>query len=431
MGRDRVAIIAGMRTPFVKAGGGLSQYSACELGVHAVSGLLKTHKIDPKSIEEHVFGIVIHDPRIPNVSREIVLASSLPKQVTAHSVSNHCISGMVAVPSIYDSIINGRIKTGIGGGTESMSNPPLLVNKQLSQILLSAYKESNYLSKLKPFLGLRPWHLPPDMISATEPSTGLTMGEHCEIMAKDWKVSQERQDEIAYRSHMNALKATRDGRLTSEIAPMNGIDQDLIIRADTSPQKLEKLSPAFDTSSRGSITAGNSSPLTDGASAVLLMSEEKALEEGREPLAYIKAFEYAAIDPKDGLLMAPALAVPRLLKKTGLTLSDMELIEMHEAFGAQVICNLIAWSQGWKEPSIGNIDNDKLNPLGSSIAVGHPFAATGGRIITTLANEMKRRNAKYGLISICAAGAMAGAMILERDVLTTAKEDVSPLRSAE
>lgn len=215
---------------------------------------------------------------------------------------------------------------------------------------------------------------------------------------------------------MNAHRATEDGRLKAEIHPLDGIDHDLFIRPDTSMEKLAKLPPVFDRSPTGTITAGSSSPLTDGAATVLLMSEERARTEGREPLAFIKAFEYAGIDPKDGLLMAPAVAVPRLLRKTGLTLADLDLIEMHEAFGGQIACNLRAWEKGWKEPAIGKVDPEKLNQLGSSIAVGHPFAATGARIATTLANEMKRRGARYGLVSICAAGAQASAMILERDI---------------
>jgi acetyl-CoA acetyltransferase family protein len=240
------------------------------------------------------------------------------------------------------------------------------------------------------------------------------MGEHTELTVKEWDIAREEQDEIAYRSHMNANQATEDGRLKDEIHPLDGYEQDLFIRSDTSMEKLAKLPPVFDRSSAGTITAGNSSPLTDGAAAVLLMSADHARSENREPLAFIKAFEFAAIDPNDGLLMGPGLAVPRLLRKTGLSLSDMDLIEMHEAFGGQVASNLRAWEQGWKEPAIGRVNRDKLNQLGSSIAVGHPFAATGARIVTTLANEMKRRNARYGLVSICAAGAQASAMILER-----------------
>jgi acetyl-CoA acetyltransferase family protein len=240
------------------------------------------------------------------------------------------------------------------------------------------------------------------------------MGEHTELTVKEWGIARNEQDEIAYRSHMNAHRATQDGRLKAEIHPLDGYEHDLFIRPDTSMEKLAKLPPVFDHSPSGTITAGNSSPLTDGAAVVLLMSEHRAQKENREPLAFIKAFEYAAIDPKDGLLMAPGLAVPRLLRKTGLSLADMDLIEMHEAFGGQVASNIRAWEQGWKEPAIGSVDRENLNQLGSSIAVGHPFAATGARIVTTLANEMKRRDARYGLVSICAAGAQASAMILER-----------------
>jgi acetyl-CoA acetyltransferase family protein len=235
-------------------------------------------------------------------------------------------------------------------------------------------------------------------------------------MVKEWKIPREEQDQIAYRSHMNAHRAMEDGRLKAEIHALDGFDHDLFIRPDTSMEKLAKLPPVFDRSPTGTLTAGNSSPLTDGAAAVLLMSEARARHEDREPLAFVKDFEYAAIDPEDGLLMGPGVAVPRLLQRTGLTLSDLDLIEMHEAFGGQVACNLRAWEQGWKEPAIGTVDRDKLNQLGSSIAVGHPFAATGARIVTTLANEMKRRNVRYGLVSVCAAGAQASAMILERDV---------------
>ena len=412
---SRVAIISGARTPFVKAGTFFKKYSPLDLGVHAVNGLIEKHKVNPESIEELVYGIVIYDPKIPNIAREIVFKTSLPSTVRAHTVSNNCITGIHAITAIYDAIVNGRTDVGIAGGTESMSNPPILFGKKLSRIFLDAVSAKSFGAKLSNFLKIRPWHFKPEAPAIAEPSTGLTMGEHTEIMAKDWKIPREEQDEISYRSHMNAHAVTEDGRLKTEIFPLNGIDHDLLIRPDTTPEKLAKLPPVFDRSTRGTITAGNSSPLTDGASAVLLMSEKRASKEGKEPLAFIKAFEYAAIDPNDGLLMAPCVAVPKVLKKAGLKLSDMDIIEVHEAFGAQVACNIRAWENGWKEEAIGKVDREKLNPLGSSIAVGHPFAATGGRIVTTLANELKRRNSKYGLISICAAGAMAAAMILERD----------------
>lgn len=412
--RPRVAVMAGARTPFVKAGTVFKNYSALDLGAHAVTGLLEKQRVDVESLDELVYGIVIYDPTIPNIAREIVFKTSLPAQVRAHTVSNNCITGIHAITAIYDSIVNGRTEIGIAGGTESMSNPPMLFGKRISRIFLDAAMARSFGARFSQLTKVRPWHFRPSTPAIAEPSTGLSMGEHTEIMAKEWKIPREEQDEIALQSHQNAHAATLDGRLKAEIYPLDGVDHDLLIRPDTTLEKLAKLKPVFDRSDRGTITAGNASPLTDGASAVLLMSEDRAKKEGSEPLAYIKGFEYAAIDPNDGLLMAPCVAVPRLLRKTGLKLAEMDIIEVHEAFGAQVACNIRAWEKGWKEDPIGKVEREKLNPLGSSIATGHPFAATGGRIVTTLANEMQRRDLKYGLISICAAGAMAAAMILER-----------------
>lgn len=411
----RVAIVAGTRTPFVKAGTVFKHHTALDLAVHSVKGLLEMHDVPPQKVDELVYGIVIFDPHLPNIAREMVFNTDLPAEVRAHTVSNNCITGIHAITAVYDSIVNGRTEIGIAGGTESMSNPPILFGKAFSRILMDASSAKATGQRISHFLKVRPWHFKPNAPAIAEPSTGLTMGEHTEIMAKEWKISRKEQDEIAYRSHKNAAAATEDGRLKAEIYPLDGVDTDLLIRSDTTPEKLAKLRPVFDRSAAGTITAGNSSALTDGASAVLLMSEARAKKEGREPLAYIKAFEYAAVDPGDGLLMAPCVAVPRLLARTGLSLSDMDIVDIHEAFGAQVACNLRGWEQGWKEKAIGKVDLEKLNPLGSSLATGHPFAATGGRMVTTLANELKRRNAKYGLVSICAAGAMAAAMILERN----------------
>lgn len=410
----RVTIVAGKRTPFVKAGTVFRQHTALDLAAHAVESLVSSSELALDTIDELVFGIVVFDPAIPNIAREIVFRNGLPGKIKAHTVSNNCITGIHAITAIYDSISNGRSQVGIAGGVESMSNPPIMFSRKFTRIVMDASMSKSVGQKIKHFLRVRPWHFAPKPPALAEPSTGLTMGEHCELMAKEWKISREQQDEIAYRSHRNAYQAMESGHLEAEITPLDGITRDMIIRGDTSVEKLGKLKPVFDRSDQGTITAGNASPLTDGASAVLLMSAEKASAEGREPLAFIKAFEYAAIDPKDGLLMAPCLAVPRLLEKTGLGLEDMDIVEVHEAFGAQVACNLRAWEEGWQENAIGKVSEEKLNPLGGSIAIGHPFAATGGRMVTTLANQMKRQNAKYGLISICAAGAMAAAMILER-----------------
>ena len=409
----RVAVIGGARTPFVRAGTVFRKYSALDLAVHSVNGLLEKLRLDPHVIDELVYGIVVLDARIPHLAREVAFSSKLPSKVRALTVTNNCITGTSAIASVHESIVAGRAEVGIAGGVESMSNPAMLFNKKASRVFLDAASAKSLGTRLGQFVKLRPWDFLPASPGIAEPSTGLSMGEHTEIMVKEWKIPREEQDEITYRSHMNAHRATEDGRLKAEIHPLDSIDHDLFIRPNTSMEKLAKLPPVFDRSPAGTITAGNSSPLTDGAASVLLMSEERARREGREPLAFIKEFEFVGIDPSDGLLMGPGIAVPRVLRKLGLKLSDMDLIEMHEAFGGQVACNLRAWEQGWKEPAIGKVDREKLNQLGSSIAVGHPFAATGGRIVTTLANEMKRRGARYGLVSICGAGATASAMILE------------------
>lgn len=406
--------MGGARTPFAKAGTALKAHSALELAVHSVNGLLAKQTINPQAIEQLVYGIVIVNPRIPHFAREVNLASRLPPSVRALTVTDNCITGTSAITAIYDSIVSGRAQIGIAGGVESMSNTPLLFSEPASRIFLDAAATRSPGTRLKEFLKLRPRHFKPQTPAVAEPSTGLSMGEHTELMVKEWKISREEQDEIAHASHMKAHAASEDGRLTAEIHSLDGIDRDPLIRPDTTIAALAALAPAFDRSPTGTITAGNASPLTDGAASVLLMSEEKARKEGREPLAFIRAFEYVGIDPKDGLLMGPGIAVPRVLRKAGLALSDMDIVEMHEAFAGQVACNLRAWEQGWKEPAIGTVERERLNPLGSSIAVGHPFAATGARIVTTLANEMARRGACYGLVSICGAGATASAMILER-----------------
>ncbi len=413
-GSNRVAVVGGARSPFVKAGTVFRKYTALDLGVHSVNGLLEKQALDPNSVDELVYGITVLDARIPQFAREVVFSSHLPSSVRALTVIDNCIAGTSAITSLFDSIVSGRAEIGLAGGVGSMSNPSVLFNRRASRIFLDAASARSLGQKLKILSRIRPSDFKPGVPGVQEPSTGLSMGEHTELTVKEWQISREAQDEIAYQSHMNAHQATQDGRLKAEIRPLDGYEQDLFIRPDTSMDKLAKLPAVFDRSSNGTITAGNSSPLTDGAATVVLMSEERARKDNLEPLAFIRAFEYAAIDPNDGLLMAPGIAVPRLLRKTGLSLADMDLIEMHEAFGGQVASNLRAWEQGWKEPAIGSVDRDKLNQLGSSIAVGHPFAATGARIVTTLANEMKRRDVKYGLVSICAAGAQASAMILER-----------------
>ena len=373
MAERRVAIVAGARSPFVKAGKAFASLGPLALAKHAVGGLLKRHEVDPAGVEAIAFGVVVPEQGKPNLAREIVLESGLPPGIEAQTVSSYCITGLRTATVIADAIARGRIGCGIAGGVEWLSGA--------------------------------------DPATFREPTTGLTMGEHMELTVRQWRIPRDRQDEVALASHRNAVAARE--RLAAEIVPLNGVENDTGPRPDTSLEKLAALAPAFDPA--GTITAGNASPVTDGASAVLLMSEERARAEGRQPLAFIEAMEFAAIHPSEGLLMAPAIAVPRLLKRTGVRLADVDLLEIHEAFAAQVLANVAAWERGWKAAATDPVDWDRVNVNGGSVALGHPWAATGGRILTTLAYEMARRQARRGLVSICAAGAMAGAFLLTRN----------------
>jgi acetyl-CoA acetyltransferase family protein len=337
-----------------------------------VRGLLERHEVDPAGIEAMAFGVVVPEPGKPNLAREIVLETGLPAAIEAQTVSSYCITGLRTATIVADAIGRGRISAGIAGGVEWLSGA--------------------------------------DPATFREPSTGLSMGQHMEITRAEWEIPRERQDEVALASHRNALAARP--HLAQEIVPVEGVVYDTGPRSDTSLERLATLKPAFGPA--GTITAGNASPVSDGASAVLLMSERRAADQGREPLAFIEGMEYAAIHPDEGLLMAPAITVPRLLERAGLQLADIDLIEIHEAFAAQVLANVAAWERGWKGRPTGAVDWSRVNVNGSSVAVGHPWAATGGRILATLAYEMKRRDARRGLISICAAGGMAGAFLLTR-----------------
>ncbi len=411
---EKVAIVGGVRTPFVKAASAFKDYTLQDLGAMVLRAVVERYGLKGNQIDEFVFGTVLLDPRTPNWAREILYAAGLSKNIYAHSVSNNCISGLVAMGCVAERIALGKIKLGIAGGVEAMSNPPIMFGIQASRKFLNLTRGRSLGEKLGLAAKLRLKDFMPVPPGVAEPSTGLTMGQHMEITAKEWKIARKIQDEIAFNSHANAAKAMDQGIFKEFILPVAGVDKDLLVRADTSLEKLAKLKTVFDRSEKGTLTAGNSSPLTDGASAVLLMSEQRAKELGHNILAYVADYEYSAIDANDGLLMAPAVAVPRLLKRMGLELEDFDLFEVHEAFAAQVEANIQAWEQGWKEPAVGKLDRAKLNILGGSIALGHPFAATGGRIAIHLAKELEKRNLKRGLISICAAGAMACAMVLER-----------------
>jgi acetyl-CoA acetyltransferase family protein len=411
---DRVAVIGGARTPFAKAGTHLKDRTALELGTHSVDGALAKLDLDPALVDQLAYGIVTLDARVPHLAREVNFASRLPDSVRSVTVTDNCITSITAIESVHDAIVAGRSRVGIAGGVESVSNPSVLWSRNATRVLSDLQNAKTLQDRARILTHLRPGDFMPKSPGVTEPSTGLSMGEHTEITVKEWGISRTDQDEIAFHSHMNAAAATSDGRLVAEIHPLNGIDMDTIVRPGTSMEKLAKLSPVFDLTPEGTLTAGNSSPLTDGAASVVLMSESAAAQYGHEPLAFIKAIEFASISPDDGLLMGPGLAVPRMLRRAGMRLDEFDLIEMHEAFGGQVASNLAAWERGWKEDPIGTVDRDRLNQLGGSIAIGHPFAATGARIVAQLANEMARRDARYGLISICGAGATAAAVILER-----------------
>ena len=411
---ERVAVVGGARTPFAKAGTYLKDRTALELGTHSVDGALAKLDLDPELVDQLVYGIVTLDARVPHLAREVNFSSQLPDSVRSVTVTDNCITSITAIESVHDAITSGRSRVGIAGGVESMSNPSVLWSRNATRVLSDLQGAKTVTDKARVLSRLRPGDFVPKPPGVTEPSTGLSMGEHTEITVKEWGISRTEQDQIAYLSHMNANAATEDGRLTAEIHPLDGITSDTIIRPNTTMEKLSKLPPVFDPTPEGTLTAGNSSPLTDGAASVVLMAESAARAAGHEPLAFIKAIEFAAISPDDGLLMGPGVAVPRMLQRVGMTLDDFDLIEMHEAFGGQVASNLAAWEHGWKEEPIGKVDRDKLNQLGGSIAIGHPFAATGARIVTQLANEMARQDARYGLVSICGAGATAAAMILER-----------------
>jgi acetyl-CoA acetyltransferase family protein len=412
----RIAIIGGCRTPFVKAGGVLSKYSSLDLAIHVTEGVCSKLNLKKDQIDEIAASTVLLNPRYPNLAREIVLRSSLPKTVNAHFVSNNCISGLVAVSVIANSIKEGRIKCGLAIGTESMSQPTLTLHPKAEAFFLRLGMAKSLGDKLKLLGKFRPGFIMPQAPSPKEPSTGLTMGQHCELSAQEFGISREAQDKVAFRSHQNAAAAQKKGYLAEEIIKIKEVEQDNLIRPDTSIEKLSKLKPVFERSEKGTITAGSSSALTDGAAAVCLMEEEFAKANGYPILGYLDGLEFAAIDPKDGLLMAPALALPALLERHSLTIGAVDLFEVHEAFAAQLLANQLLWEKGWakysKAKAVGRIPEEKLNLNGGSIAIGHPFAATGGRLILSTLNQLKRSGKKTGAISVCAAGAMASAVLL-------------------
>lgn len=422
----RVAVVAGVRTPFARSGTIFRDVPAVALARYAVKELVYRAEIDGHEIDQIVFGQVIASVLTPNVAREVSLLPQFPPTIPAYSVNRACASAAQAIENVATEIAVGHIDVGIAGGVESLSDIPILHSRRFSRILMEASKARSVGQRLGAFSRVRPKDLVPVSPAIAEPSTGESMGQSAEKMAKENGITREAQDRIALMSHHRAAAATADGRLTAEIVPwLGGKDLDQVttsdngIRPDTSLEALAALKPVFDRK-YGSVTAGNSSPLTDGAAAVLLMSEEKAAALGYDPLAFIRSYAVAAVDPGWQLLMGPALAVPMALQRAGITWDELGLVEIHEAFAAQVLSNVQAWgSSEWADRlglagPVGDVDWDRTNVMGGSIAVGHPFGATGARIVTTLANEMKRRDVQFGLVSICAQGGMGYAMVLER-----------------
>ena len=422
----RVAVIAGVRTPFARSGTMLKNLSAIELGKICVAELIQRTELDGHDVDAIVYGTVVPSVIAPNIAREVSLLPMLPKGVEAFTVGRACASANQAITDAADQIVLGPHDVVIAGGAESLSNVPILHSRSMSDKLVALSRAKNMGQRLGILGSIRPKDFVPITPAIAEPSTGESMGQSAEKMAKINGIQREEQDQFALRSHRLAAVGLEDGRLTAEITPVwvppkfeSSLDSDNGVRRDTSIEQLRALKPVFDRR-YGSVTAGNSSPLTDGASAVLLMSEEKAHVLGYKPLAYVRSYAYAALDPGEQLLMGPVLAAPVALERAGLKLKDMDLVEMHEAFAAQVLCNLRgleskAWAEraGYAKP-VGEVDRSRLNVMGGSLSIGHPFGATGGRILTTLCNELVRRDGTFGLMTVCAAGGMGHAMVLER-----------------
>jgi acetyl-CoA acyltransferase len=411
----RAAIIAGCRTPFCKSGTALKDARAVDLARWAARELLERSELDGEEIDEVIFGQVVPSALAPNVAREVSLLPQLPKEIPAYSLNRACASAAQAISAAVDQITLGNADVVLAGGTESLSDIPILASRRLADAIVEASRAKSLGARIRAFARLRPRDFIPVAPAIAEPSTGETMGESAEKMAKENDVTRPEQDLWALRSHERAAAATADGRLTAEIVPWlpqrteaPPVTSDNGIRPDTTLEQMAKLKPVFDRK-YGSVTAANSSPLTDGASAVLVMSDEKARALGYEPLTFVRSYAVAAVDPGWQLLQAPIFAVPMALERAGIQWQDLGLIEIHEAFAAQVLSNLKGFAaKGW------DIREEIINVMGGSIAIGHPFGATGGRIVTTLSNEMKRRDVQFGLVSICAQGGMGFAMVLER-----------------
>ncbi len=422
----RVAIVAGLRTPFCKSGTAYRDLSALDLGKAVVSELLARTELPGDAVDELVFGAVVPSIATPNIAREIVLGCNLPHRIEAHSVSRACATSIQSFTSAADSIALGRAEVAIAGGSESLSDIPMSVSKPLAQALVASSRAKTLKAKLACFRGVKGKDVLPIPPALKEPTTGLLMGESAEKMAKENGISREAQDAFAHRSHSRAARAWAEGKFDAEVMHLpvpprfaEVATKDNIVREKSELSAYASLPPVFDRR-YGTITAGNSSPLTDGAAALLLMSEERAKAMGYAPLGYLRSFAYAAVDPGWQLLQAPPIAAPVALERAGLRLGDIDLLEMHEAFAAQALSNLQAMAskkfaqEHGRSEALGEVPDEKLNPNGGSIAIGHPFGATGARLVTQALRELARRDGNLALITVCAAGGMGAAVVLER-----------------
>ncbi|MGB2102656.1 MAG: acetyl-CoA C-acetyltransferase [Porticoccaceae bacterium] len=420
----RVAIIGGNRIPFVRSHTHYKNASNLDMLTASLKGLVQRFDLEGERLGEVAAGAVMKHTKDFNLAREATLSSSLSPRTPAYDVQQACGTGLEAAILVANKIALGQIDCAIAAGADTASDVPIGVNESYRQMLLDLNRAKTVGQRLKILTRFRPSFIFPQIPANVEPRTGLSMGQHCEIMAKHWGITREEQDQLTYNSHQNLIAAYDSGFFNDLISPFNGVERDGIMR-NTPMEKLAQLRPAFDRQS-GTLTAANSTTLTDGAAAVLLASEEWADSRNLPIQAYLTHSEVAAVDfhsqgeKSEGLLMAPAYAVPRLLKKAGLSLQDFDFYEIHEAFAAQVLCTLKAWESeefcatklGLSRP-LGSIDRSKLNVKGSSVATGHPFAATGARIIATLAKILQQNGGGRGLISICAAGGQGVTAIVE------------------
>jgi acetyl-CoA C-acetyltransferase len=422
----RVAVVGGSRIPFARGHGAYASVGNPEMLTAALQGVVDRFALKGERLGDVIAGAVLKHAKDFNLVRECVLSTGLDPQTPGLDAQRACGTSLEAAIAIGNKIALGQIDAGIAGGVDTVSDPPVAVPRAFQQILMRSYRGRSAWQRISPLLGVRPGHFKPVFPGVVEPRTGLSMGESCEIMARTWQIAREDQDQLAFESHSKAAAAWQEGFFADLVVPFLGLTTDNNVRADTSVEKLAKLKPSFDPKSgQGTLTAGNSTPLTDGASAVLLASADWAKARGLPVLAwlsYAKAWAVDFVSGRDGLLMAPAYAVPAMLDDAGLTLQDFDYYEIHEAFAAQVLCTLKAWESPefcrerlGRESPLGAIDRARLNVKGSSVAVGHPFAATGARIVATLAKLLAGNPAaKRGLISVCTAGGMGVTAILER-----------------